>query len=226
MKTYYEYYEYRPNRFVILKNRRVVGKANGKEINWEEFELNSVPQAYIESRPGYFIRLINGKAKGMASREELIWEGLDLEGYTNTRNVGILIGLTVLTWLVTVISADALSRYFFILGYICFSVLFFISYAAYLIPRMKLAGMEYIYRRKLEIDSEISYFRLTLWVFTSWFIRRLIGSKYPLDLKGNLQAELSTEFGYLLFYWIMTFFFGLFLPLLAYFLILQKSILF
>lgn len=222
---YYEYHEFRPNRFVLLKNRKVLNKAQGQGFNWDGLDLNSVRLAYIEYRPGYFVRLIYGKPKGMAPKEELIWEDLDLEGYTSKRNVALLIGLTILTWLVTILTADALSRYFFIAGYICFSGLFFGSYAAYLIPRMKLGGVEYIFRRKLEFNSKISYIRLTLWVFTIWFLRRLFGFKYPLDLGKKTRAELSKEFGYLLFFWIMALFLGMFLPFLAYFLILQVSIL-
>jgi hypothetical protein len=218
MKAYYEYYEYRPNRFVKLKNGKVISKASRSQFNWEELDLDSIQSGYLEYRPDRFVKIINGKAVSQVSKAEIIWEELDLDGYTNTRNIAISFGLAALMWILTTLSEDIL-RSVFIAGYICFSVLFFISHAAYTIPKMKLAGIEYFYRKKLDLTSKINFFELILWVFIIWLIRQLLGIELKMSPEAGNKSELLKEFGFIFIFWVMVFFWGIFLPLLACFLI-------
>lgn len=180
MDEYYEYHEYRSDRFVKLKDGEVVSKI---------------------------------------SRVEMVWEELDLEGYSETRNLAIPFGLAVLTGIFILLTGDPFTRSMLIAGYICFSALFFISLAAYTIPKMKFAGIEYIYRKDIEKTSDISYVRLILWVLITWPIRLLIGRKPQAYPEVEYQSKLTKEFGHLLFFWVMVIFWGLLLPLIDYFLI-------
>ena len=180
MNEYYEYHEYRPERFVKLKHGEVISKI---------------------------------------SKVDMIWEELYLEGYTETRNIAIPFGLAVLTGFFIFLTEDPFTRSMLIAGYICFSALFFISLAAYTIPKMQLAGKEYIYRKNIDKPSNISYFRLIIWVLIIWPIRLLIGMKHPVYSEVENQTELVIEFGHILLFWVMVLFWGILLPLINYFLV-------
>ncbi len=171
---------------------------------------------YYEYRPNHFVKLINGKVISKASRSEFIWEELDLDGYTNTRNIAISIGLAALMWFSMTLIEDTLLRSTFIAGFISFSVLFFISFAAYTIPKMQLAGIEYIYRKKIDITSTVNYFELIIWVLIIWLIRLLIGIKHQMYSEVENQLELIKEFGHILLFWDMVLFWGIVLPLIAF----------
>jgi hypothetical protein len=219
MKAYYEYYEYRPNHFVKLINGKVISKASRSEFIWEELDLDSIHSEYHEYRPNRFVKLQNGKVISKVSRVEIIWEELDLDGYTSTRNIAISIGLAALMWFSMTLIEDTLLRSTFIAGFISFSVLFFISLAAYTIPKMQLAGIEYIYRKKLDITSTINYFELIMWVLIIWLIRLLIGIKHQMYSEVENQSELIREFGLILLFWEIVLFWGIILPLIAFILI-------
>jgi hypothetical protein len=174
---------------------------------------------YYEYRSDRFVKLKNGEVVRIIPRAEKIWEELDLEGYTETRNLVLPFSLAVLAGLIILYTEDSFTRSMVIVGYICFSLLFFISLAAYTIPKMKIAGVEYIHRKKFEQTSQVSYFRLILWVLVIWPIRMLFGFRpqaYP-GIKYN--SKLSKEFGQVLFFWVMVIFWGFLLPLVDYFLI-------
>ncbi len=180
MDEYYEYHEYRSDRFVKLKDGEVVSKI---------------------------------------SRVEMIWEELDLEGYSETRNLAIPFGLAVVTGIFILFTGDQFTRSMLIAGYICFSVIFFISLAAYTIPKMQLAGIEYIYRKKIDITSTINYFELIIWVLIIWLIRLLIAIKHQMYSEVENQSELIKEFGLILLFWDIVLFWGIILPLIAFILI-------
>ena len=174
---------------------------------------------YHEYRSDRFVKLKDGEVVSKISRVEMIWEELDLEGYSETRNLAIPFGLAVLTGIFILFTGDQFTRSMLIAGYICFSVIFFISLAAYTIPKMKFAGIEYIYKKNPEKTSDISYIKLILWVLIIWPIRSLVGKKPQAYPEVEYNSNLSKEFGQILFFWVMVIFWGLLLPLIDYFLI-------
>jgi hypothetical protein len=198
----------------------VIDKYSGTGFHWQELDLRSIQAGYVEIRPGRFIKIYKGKVISEVSRAEVIWDDLDLEGYTNRRNIAIFVGLTALMWLLVTFIADPLSRAIFIVGYICFSILFFISHAAYTIPKLRWAGIDYFHRKKLDLSSQINYVGFITWVLVVWPIRLLRGVKSDLYSKEKNQLSLTKEFRYSLFFWAMVIFWGIFLPLITRYLIL------
>jgi hypothetical protein len=150
----------------------------------------------------------------------MIWEELSLEGYTEARNIAIPFGLAVLMGFFIFMTEDSFTMLMLIAGYICFSALFFISLAAYTIPKMQLAGKEFIYRKNIDKASDISYYRLITWLLIIWPIRLLLGMKHNVHSEAENQTDLLKEFGHILLFWVMVIFWGILLPLIDYFLVL------
>jgi hypothetical protein len=174
---------------------------------------------YHEYRPDHFVKLKHGEVISKISKVDMIWEELSLEGYTETRNIAVPFGLAVLTGIFIFLTDEPFTRLMLIAGYICFSALFFISLAAYTIPKMQLAGKEYIFRKNIDKPSDISYYRLITWLLIIWPIRILFGKKHSVYSEVENQTELLKEFGHILLFWVMVLFWGILLPLINYFLV-------
>ena len=175
---------------------------------------------YHEYRPDHFVKLKHGKVISKISKVAMIWEELSLEGYTEARNIAIPFGLAVLMGFFIFMTEDSFTMLMLIAGYICFSALFFISLAAYTIPKMQLAGKEFIYRKNIDKASDISYYRLITWLLIIWPIRLLLGMKHNVYSEAENQTDLLKEFGHILLFWVMVIFWGIILPLIDYFLVL------
>ena len=175
---------------------------------------------YHEYRPDHFVKLKHGEVISKISKVDIIWDELSLEGYTEARNIAIQFGLAVLTGFFIFLTEDSFTMLMLIAGYICFSALFFISLAAYTIPKMQLAGKEYIYRKNIDKASDISYYRLIAWLLIIWPIRLLLGMKHNVHSEVENQTDLLKEFGHILLFWVMVIFWGILLPLIDYFLVL------